>query len=96
MLTACAQLSTLLHRQEYVLVLHIYLFMKEGSFVLFCSYEIQQTRMLQIMFLVSSEIMFLVSLEIMFLVSSESSLRGVHGLGSMTIGLEVQKFLNVE
>jgi hypothetical protein len=58
--------------------------MKEGSlfyFVLFCSYEIHQTGMLQIM----------------FLVSLESSGRGVvHGLSSMTFGLAVQKFLNIE
>jgi len=53
--------------------------MKEGS--LFCSYEIQRTRMLQIV----------------FLVSRESSRRGgVHGLGSMTFGLAVEKFLNIE
>ncbi len=53
--------------------------MKEGS--LFCSYEIQRTGML----------------EIVFLVSWESSRRGgVHGLGSMTFGLAVQKFLNIE
>jgi len=57
--------------------------MKEGSlgFVLFCSYEIHRTGMLQIM----------------FLVSLESSRRGgVHGLGSMMFGLEVQKFLKIE
>jgi len=53
--------------------------MKEGS--LFCSYEIHQTRMLQIMFLVSLE-------------SCQQG--GVHGLGSMTFGLVVQKFLNIE
>jgi hypothetical protein len=54
--------------------------MKEGS--LFCRYEIHQTRMLQIVFL---------------LVSLESSRReGVHGLGSMMFGLVVQKFLNIE
>jgi hypothetical protein len=53
--------------------------MKEGS--LFCSYEIHQTRMLQIMFLVSLE-------------SSQGG--GVHGLSSMTFGLVVQKFLNIE
>jgi hypothetical protein len=50
--------------------------MKDGS--LFSSYEIHQTRMLQIM----------------FLVSFESSQQGrVHGLGSMTFGLVVQKGL---
>jgi hypothetical protein len=50
--------------------------MKGGS--LFCSYEIQQTGMLQIV----------------FMVSWESSRRGgVHGLGSMTFGLAVQKVL---
>jgi hypothetical protein len=58
--------------------------MKEGSlfcFVLYYSYEIHRTRMLQIM----------------FLVSFESSHQGrVHGLGSMTFGLAVQKFLNIE
>ncbi len=33
----------------------------------------------------------------LFLVSLESSRRGgVHGLGSMAFGLEVQKFLNIE
>ncbi len=53
--------------------------MKEGS--LFWSYEIHQTRMLQIMFLVSLE---------------SSQRGGVHGLGSMTFGLAVQKFLNIE
>jgi hypothetical protein len=36
-------------------------------------------------------------LQIMFLVSLESSQKGgVHGLGSMTVGLGVQKFLNIE
>jgi hypothetical protein len=36
-------------------------------------------------------------LEIVFLVSLESSQQGgVHGLGSMTFGLAVQKFLNIE
>jgi hypothetical protein len=44
--------------------------MKEGS--LFCSYEIHQTRMLQIVFLVSLE-------------SSQPG--GVHGLGSVAFGL---------
>jgi hypothetical protein len=48
---------------------------------LFWSYEIHQTRMLQIMFLVSLE---------------SSQRGGVHGLGSMTFGLAVQKFLNIE
>ncbi len=53
--------------------------MKEGS--LFCRYDIHQTGMLQIV----------------FLVSLESSRRGgVHGLGSMPSGLVVQKFLNIE
>jgi hypothetical protein len=55
--------------------------MKEGSFVLFCSYEIHQTRMLQIMFLVSLE---------------SSQRGGVHGLCSMTFGIAVQKFLNTK
>ncbi len=59
--------------------------MKEGSlFVLFCFvciYGIHRTRMLQIV----------------FLVSLESSRRGgLHGLDSMTFGLAVQKFLNIE
>jgi hypothetical protein len=53
--------------------------MKEGS--LFCNYEIHQTRMLQIVFLVSLE---------------SSWQGGVHGLGSMTFGLVAQKFLNIE
>jgi len=62
-----------------------HLSMKEGSlfcFVLFCSYEMHWTRMLQIL----------------FLVSLESSRRGgVHGLGSMMmLGLAVRKFLNIE
>jgi hypothetical protein len=53
--------------------------MKEGwlvgcLFVLFCTYEIHQTGMLQIKFLVSLE-------------SSPGG--GVHGLGSMVFGLAV-------
>jgi hypothetical protein len=56
--------------------------MKEGSlYVLFCSYEIHQTRMFQIKFLVSLE-------------SSQGG--GVHQLGFMASGLAVQKFLNIE
>jgi hypothetical protein len=56
--------------------------MREGSlFVLFCTYEIHQTEMLQIAFLVSLE-------------SSQGG--GVHWLGSMSFGLAVQKFLNIE
>ncbi len=56
--------------------------MKQGSlFVLFCTYEIHPTGMLQIAFLVSLE-------------SSQGE--GVHGLGSMVFGLAVQKFLNIE
>jgi hypothetical protein len=35
-------------------------------------------------------------LQIMFLVSLESSWGGVHGLGSMMLGLAVQKFLDIE
>jgi len=36
-------------------------------------------------------------LQIVLLVSLENSQRGgVHGLGSMTFGLAVQKFLNIE
>ncbi len=60
------------------------LFMKEGSlfcFVLECSYEIHRTRMLKIVFLVSLEC---------------SQRGGVHGPGSMTFGLPVQKLLNIE
>jgi hypothetical protein len=61
-----------------------WLYMKEGSlfcFVLFCSYEMHQIKMLQIVFLV-------------FL---ESSPRGrVHGFGSMAFGLVMKKFLNIE
>jgi hypothetical protein len=56
--------------------------MKQGSlFVLFYSYEIHQTEMLQVGFLVSLE---------------SSQRGGVHGLGSMTFVLVVQKFLNIE
>jgi hypothetical protein len=50
-------------------------------FILFCSYEINWTRMLQIVFLVSLE---------------SCPLGGVHGLDSMMFGLAVQKFLNIE
>jgi hypothetical protein len=50
-------------------------------FVLCCRYEIHQTRMV----------------EIVSLVSLESFRRGgVHGLGSMVFGLAMQKFLNIE
>jgi hypothetical protein len=59
----------------------IYLWRKVVCFVLFCSYEIHWTGMLQIMFLVSLE---------------SSRREGVHWLGSMTFGLAVQKFLNIE
>jgi hypothetical protein len=59
----------------------IYLWRKVDCFVLFWSYEIHGTRMLQIMFLVSFE-------------SSQQG--GVHGLGSVMFGLLVQKFLNIE
>jgi hypothetical protein len=56
--------------------------MKQGSlFVLFYTYEIHWTGMLQIVFLVSLE-------------SSQGG--GVHGLGSMTFGFVVQKFLNIK
>jgi hypothetical protein len=48
------------------------------QFVLFCSYEIHRTRMLRIVFLVSLE---------------SSRWGGVHGLGSITFGLAVQKVL---
>jgi hypothetical protein len=53
-------------------------------FVLFCfvcTYEIHSIGMLQIVFQVSLE-------------SSQQG--GVHGLGSTTFGLAVQKFLNIE
>jgi hypothetical protein len=60
---------------------YIYLSRKVVWFVLYCSYEIHQTGMLQIM----------------FLASLESSRPGeVHGLNSMTSELAVQKFLNIE
>jgi hypothetical protein len=56
--------------------------MKEDSlFDLFCTYEIYQTRMLQITFLVSLE---------------SSQREGVQWLGSMVFELAVQKFLNIE
>ncbi len=56
--------------------------MKQGSmFVLFYSYQIHRTKMLQVGFLV-----FLESLQ----------RGGVHRLGSMSFGLAVQKFLNIE
>jgi hypothetical protein len=56
--------------------------MKQGSlFVLFCTYEIHQTTMLQIAFLVSLE-------------SSRGG--GVHLLGFVAFELAVQKFLNIE
>jgi hypothetical protein len=56
--------------------------MKEGSlFVLFCTYEIHRTRMLQIAFLVSLE-------------SSQGG--GLDQLGLMAFGLAVEKFLNIE
>jgi hypothetical protein len=48
---------------------------------LFCSYEIHFTGMLQMV----------------LLVSLESSRRGgVHGHGSMALGLAMQKFMNIE
>jgi hypothetical protein len=56
--------------------------MKEDSlFVLFCTYEIHQTWMLQITFLVSLE---------------SFQQERVHQLGSMAFELAVQKFLNIE
>jgi hypothetical protein len=59
-----------------------HLSMKEGGlFVLFCTYEIHWTGILQIAFLVSLE---------------SSWAGGVHQLGSMTFGLAAQKFLNIE
>ncbi len=56
-----------------------YLSMNKGS--LFCSYEIHQTGIPQIVFLVPF---------------ASSQQGGVHGLGSMTFGLAVQKFLNIK
>jgi hypothetical protein len=50
-------------------------------FCFVCTYEIHQTVMLQIMFLVSLE---------------RSRGGGVHQLGFMAFGLAVQKFLNIE
>ncbi len=58
----------------------IYPWRKVFCFVLFCNYEIHSTRMLQVV----------------FLVSLESSRQGMHGLGSITFGLGVQKFLHIE
>jgi hypothetical protein len=59
-----------------------HLSMKEGClFVLFCTYEIHWTGMLQILFFVSLE---------------SSRAGGVHQLGSMMFGLALQKFLNIE
>jgi hypothetical protein len=57
--------------------------MKQGNsmFVLVCTNEIHQTRMLEIVFLVSLD-------------SSQAG--GVHRLGFMAFGLAVQKFLNIE
>jgi hypothetical protein len=60
-------------------IMSLHLPMKEGS--LFCNYEIHQTRMLQIVFLVSLE---------------SSQWGGVHGLGSIKFGLVVQMFLNIK
>jgi hypothetical protein len=64
-----------------------HLSMKQGSlFVLFCTYKIHRTGMLQITFLVSLE-------------SSRGGGGGgggVHLLGFMAFGLVVQKFLNIE
>jgi hypothetical protein len=54
--------------------------MKEGS--LFCFVAMTSTRTWM--------------LQIVFLVSLESSLGGVHVLGSTMVGLAVQKFLNIE
>ncbi len=60
-----------LQQQKQNLKMTVYLFMKEGSldcFVLYCSYEIHWTRMLQIVFLASLQ---------------TSWQGGVHGLGSI-------------
>ncbi len=55
---------------------------KQGSlFVLFCSYEIHQTRMLEIVSLVSLESFWQ---------------RGVHWAWFLQFGLALQKFLNIE
>jgi hypothetical protein len=61
----------------------IYLWRKVVCFDLFFSYEIHQTGMLQIVFLVSLE-------------SSRWDDKGCMGFGSMTFGLAVQKLLNIE
>jgi len=68
-------------RNMYMCCVYIYFWRKVVCFVLFCSYEIHQTTMLQIMFLVSSE-------------SFQCQWWGVHGLGSMTIGLKSTLILN--
>jgi hypothetical protein len=75
-------LSSLKKPSSHLKKLHIYLWRKVICFVLFCSYEIHWTSMLQIVFLVSLE-------------SSWGG--GVHGLGrSMKFGLAVQKLLNIQ
>ncbi len=62
---------------------HIYLWRKVVClFCSACTYEIHQTRMLEITFLVSS------------LESSRGG--GVHQVGFMTFGLDLQKFLKIE
>ncbi len=63
---------------HFLLGQHIYLWRKVVCFVLFCSYEIHWTRMLQIMFLVSLE---------------SSWWGGLHGLHSIMFGLAVQNVL---
>ncbi len=65
----------------YIIPWNIYLWRKVVCFVFFCSYEIDQTGMFHIVFLVSWE---------------SSRWGGVHGLGSMMFGLVMQKFLNIE
>jgi hypothetical protein len=64
---------------------HIYLSMKEGSLFVFvcfvCTYEIHQTGIFHITFLVSLE---------------RSRGEGVHGLHCMTLGIGIAKFLNIE
>jgi hypothetical protein len=56
-------------------------FLMPSLFCFVCTYEIHQTRLLHIAFFISLE-------------SSQGG--GVHQLGSMTFGLAVKKFLNIE
>jgi hypothetical protein len=70
-------LVSLIHSFSIYLMKEVCLF----CFVLYCRYEIHQSWMLKIVFLLSFE---------------SSQQRGVHGLGSMVFGLAVQKFMNTE